>query len=227
MGPVVIVHEFILRQPPFLKGFLNFFWDTGIIGHKPQQTFLIIFMFFDDFSPTFVAGFRIIIVHPDIVTAKWTMVVGIRFSIGNDIEFVKPLPPSRVKNPNQQLILGRVVIVGSWKWNPIVRMIGHAGPETISLHFMVTLPLLSRMLPTNTWKKPAGRITRDPIGVYWCIQYLKMVPVVKHTCLYPIPFLIIDAVSLPADMVAYPGGGHQVPFIGGIDKHLPFKLLPT
>src|SRR5690606_35073774 len=56
---------------------------------------------------------------------------------------------------------------------------------------------------------------------------IEMMSMMKYPCLNAIPLLIIDAVGLSAHMVAYTGRGHQIPFVGGIDKHPPFKLLTT
>src|SRR5690554_2434025 len=153
MGPVVIIGKFILGQAPFLEFVLDFFGHTRVVGHKPKQAFLIIFMLFDDLFPALITGFRIIIIHPNIVTAKGAVVVGIRFPVGNDIEFLKPLPPASIENSDQKLVLGRVIIVRPGKGDPVVRMIGHTGPEAIGLYFMITFALFPGMLSADSWKE--------------------------------------------------------------------------
>src|SRR5690554_7294110 len=129
MGPVSVVRKLILGKAPFLKFLLGLFGYAGIIGHKIEQPFLVILVLLDNFLSAFIAGFGVVIIHPNVVRAKRAVVIRVRFSIGNNIKLLKPFIPSGVKYPDQQLILSGIIIVRSRKGDPVVGMVGHTGPE--------------------------------------------------------------------------------------------------
>src|SRR5690606_33303345 len=54
-----------------------------------------------------------------------------------------------------------------------------------------------------------------------------MMPMMKYTRLYAVPFLIINAIGFPTHVIADPGSRHEVSLISSINKHPPFELLPA
>src|SRR5690606_7276738 len=141
VGAVTVVFACVLRMAPSLEFLFNFIWHPGVIGDEIQQPFLVIFVFFNNLPSTLIACLWIVIIHPDVVAAEGAVVVCICFTVWDDIKFIKPLPPSRIKNPNQQFVLGGIIIFGSGEGYTIIRMIRHTGSKAISLHFMVSFPL--------------------------------------------------------------------------------------
>src|SRR5690606_34238310 len=111
-------------------------------------------MLFDDLISSFIAGFRVFVVHSDIIRTEWPMVVCVRLSVWDHIEFIKPFSPACIEDSYQKLVLGRIVIFWLWKRNPVIGMIGHAGSKAICLDFIITLALHSRIFCTDFWYQP-------------------------------------------------------------------------
>src|SRR3546814_11435155 len=91
-------------------------------------------MFADDFLPSFIARLGVIVIHPDVVAAERAVIVRIGLPVGDIIKFPEPFPPAGSKDPRQQFVTSRIVILRLGEGNTIIRVVAHADPETISLY---------------------------------------------------------------------------------------------
>src|SRR3546814_5811634 len=68
-------------------------------------------MFADDFLPSFIARLGVIVIHPDVVAAERAVIVRIGLPVGDIIKFPEPFPPAGSKDPRQQFVTSRIVIL--------------------------------------------------------------------------------------------------------------------
>src|SRR5215217_1509156 len=167
-----------------------------------------------------IRGFRIIVIHPDIVCTERAVVIGICLAVWNVVKFIKQFSPATLKYPCKQLIVFRIITVRFWKSNAVIRIIGQAHPETISLKLFIALPLQSWRFGRYPGKQAAVPVSRNLVGVY---RLFKMMSVLKYLRLHAVPFFSINSSRFPSNMIAYLSGSHKVTFVGGIDKDFPGK----
>ena len=111
MRPMAIVRKLILRQAPDLELPLDVFRHPGIRAVKPEPTFLVGFMFFENLTAMFIARFWIVVVETNVVRAHRAVIVRVRLVIGNGVELVEGFPPPRLVDPSKQFVLARVVLI--------------------------------------------------------------------------------------------------------------------
>src|SRR5690606_17222000 len=94
----------------------------------------------------------------------------------------------------------------------------------VGLQAMITLAICTRGLGRYAIQQTTGAIAGYLVGAD-----IRREPVfvVQHTGLDTIPLFAVNAVCFPPYVVAYPGCGHQVAFVGGIDKHLATVSYPA
>ena len=87
-----IIFKFVFGQPPAVHPQPDFFRNPGIIGEKIKIALLILLMLSHDLISLFIGTIRVVIIHPYIISAEWTVIIGIRFGIRNGIKFPKYMP---------------------------------------------------------------------------------------------------------------------------------------
>src|SRR5690606_24687362 len=174
----------------------------------------------DDFLPSFVACFGVIVVHPYVIAAERAVIIGVGFPVGNIVKLIEPFAPSRLKNPGQQFVLGGVVVIRFREWHPVVGMVAHANTEAIRLNLAIGGTVFAGMFAGNAPNQAAGGIAWHLVGRnIGCEPML----VVQDASLYAVPFFPVCIAAFPAYMVTNSRSGHQVAFVGGINKDFTFK----
>src|SRR5690606_15449260 len=138
MWPISIVGELIFCQSPFCHFVPHLLRYLGIIGQKIHKSFLVFFMLLDDLFSALVASFGIVVIHSDKIGAEWAMIICVGFAVGYRVKLMECFSPTRSKNPCQQFIFIRIIIVRFGKRHTVVRMVAQTHTKAIGLHTMVT-----------------------------------------------------------------------------------------
>ncbi len=117
-----------------------------------------------------VCRLGVVVVHADVVGAERAVVVRVGLVVGDRVELVERFAPARVEDPQQQLILPRIVALGLGKRDAILRNVRQAHPKAIGLDAVVALALGANRIAADTRQKPAARITWDHIGIHRLLE---------------------------------------------------------
>ena len=219
VGPVAVVGKLIFGQPPFIHEFPNINGHTRVIRDKIHQTFLVDFMFAKDSGTPFIGSLRVIVVTANIVRAEGAVVVGIGLVVGDSVELAEASAPTRIKNAQDQFVLFGVIPVWLRERNTIFRMICQAHAKAIRLHLFVACTIFAGRLGADARQHATLGIARHLVGTDLLFERAKMMAVMQHPCLHPVPLFAVGILRFPANMIIHSRRGHQVALVGGVDEH--------
>ena len=112
-----------------------------------------------------------------------------------------------------QLVAGRVVVVGPGDGHHVVRVVGQAHAEIVSLHLAVARAGGGQRVAAHAPYQPAGRVARFHVRVDGVPE---LVP--AHQ-LHAVVRLAIHAVGLAPHGVGHARPRHEVALVGAVDEH--------
>src|SRR5262249_24062977 len=133
-------------QPPSAHLRPHILGHARVVGDEIEPAFLISLMLADDLAASFIRRLRVIVVVADVVRAHRTVIVGVGLAIGDAVELLKCLAPAGVEDPNEQFILFWIIAPWFRKRDSVVGAIRQTHTEAVSLHFLVALAVIARLL---------------------------------------------------------------------------------
>ncbi len=216
VGPVAVVGEFVLGQPPAAHRLADIVRHPRIVGQEVHQSLLVPLVFGDDLPPPLVGGVGVVVIEADVVRAEGAVVVRVGLVVGDRVELAECFAPAGREHPQEQFVLARIVALGLGERQAVLLRVGQAHAEAIGLHPAVARAVLTGRFGRDARQqaaRPVARLDegRDPVG--------EGVAVVADVFLHPVELLAVGLRRFAADRVADPGGRHQIAFVGGVDEH--------
>ena len=216
---MAVVEKLVLGQAPLTNLPLHRGRHPRIVGQKPEQPLLVGLVLGDDLPPTVIAGFGIVVVHPDVVEPDRTVVVAVGLAVGNRVELLEHLPPAGLEHPQQEIVAARVVALGPRNRQPVAGIGREAEPKAIGLNLSVGCPKLPRRGRADQRQQSARRIAGLAVRTDRHGHRPEMMRVVEHSHLHAVVLLAVGGVGLAAHGVLDAGRRHQVAFVGRVEKH--------
>src|SRR6056300_708643 len=136
-------------------------------------------MLSDNFFPFLIGSVRVIVIHAYIICAKGTMIIGVRFRVGNGIKMNKYVPRASLQRSQQKLILLRIIRFWLRERYPVFIHSRKTQPKVVSLNLVVFGPIFNRLPVANSRKQTTGGISVKMVRinsiyelVFECFGYL-------------------------------------------------------
>jgi hypothetical protein len=224
--PAVVAGELVLRKPVLPHPRLHVLGHAGVVRDEVQPALLVSLVLRQDFAAPLVRGLRVVVAEPDVVGAERPVVVRVGLAVGDRVELVERLAPAGVEDPQQQLVLRRVVSRRPWKRDAVLGMVGQRHPVAVGLHPVVARAEHPWRVRADARQHATPGIAGHAVGADRDLQHPEMVAVVQHARLHAGPRLAVGRLRFAADVVVRARCGHQVAFIRGIDEH-PCGIRPA
>ena len=212
---MAVVLEFVLGEAPGGHAGADVLGDAGVVGDEPEKALLVGFVFGDDLLAAFVGGFGVVVVVADVVEGEAAVIVGVRFMVRDGVELAENVFPAGEEVTEGEFVLFGVVALGSGEGEAVGVVVGHAGAEAVGLDAVVRGELLAGVAIVDAGEEAGGGIAGDEVGIDGVVELVGD----GAGGLDTVAEFAIGGVGLAADGVADLGGGHEVPFVGGVDEH--------
>src|ERR1044072_5361670 len=186
-----------------------------------KQASGIIYMGLDDSGPGGIIGFGIVPAAADKIGRERAFVIRVYFSVRQFTQFkvlVQVLLFAELfapgDDPSQQFVVGRIIPFGAGNGQQLVGIAGKAETEIVGLDLLVATTSGGQLSVVNAVYQSAGGFARHDVGVNAVFK------LVSISWLYPVKGFPVLSVILPPDGIGYPGLGHQIAFVGAVNKYL-------